>query len=233
MEVIDTRYGKLIASRNDRYLGRSLFEYGEFSEGEVELFRKFVTKDSVVCDVGANIGAHTLAFSRLAKSVFAFEPVPLMFNALAGMVALNDLENVTCTQAGISYADGVMTYPSLATGCENNFGAAQLIPFDGNHPVQVIPLEIPCDFLKIDVEGMEVEVLRGAEAMIKECRPIIYVEADRPHLVEELISVLNGFGYACDWHTPALFNENNYKKNPVNVFGDVVSINLLCIPKDN
>lgn len=232
MEVLDTRYGKLIASRNDRYLGRSLFEYGEFSEGEVELFRKFVTKDSVVCDVGANIGAHTLAFSRLAKSVFAFEPVPLMFNALAGMIALNDLENVTCMQAGISDTDGVMSYMALVTDSENNFGAATLSPFDGDRPVQVLPLEIPCDFLKIDVEGMEVEVLRGAAAMIKECRPIIYVEADRPERIDELVSVLSEYGYACDWHTPKLFNEDNYKKNPVNVFDDLVSINLLCIPKD-
>lgn len=231
MEVLETRYGKLIAHKNDRYLGKSLFEYGEFSEGEVALFREFINKDSVVCDVGANIGAHTLAFSRIAKEVFAFEPVPLMFNALAGMVALNDLENVTCIQAGISDEESVMTFQPLATGIENNFGAAQLQPFTGERPVQVFPLNVPCDFLKIDVEGMEFQVLKGAREVILQCRPIIYVEADRQEKVADLALLLAQYEYDLNWHTPPLFNPQNFKGNSVNVFEDLRSLNLLCIPR--
>jgi FkbM family methyltransferase len=233
MEVLNTRYGKLIAHKNDRYLGKSLFEYGEFSEGEVELFREFINKDSIVCDVGANIGAHTLVFSRLAKQVYAFEPVPLTFNALAGMVALNDLDNVTCVQGGISDIEGVMSFQSLVTNFENNFGAAQLSTFNGTNPVQVFPLNIPCDFLKIDVEGMELQVLKGAREVIQQCRPVIYVEADRQDdRTSKLVLLLTEYGYDLNWHTPPLFNPNNYKKNPINVFGDLKSLNLLCIPRE-
>lgn len=230
MEVVDTRYGKLIASRNDKYLGRGLFEYGEFSEHEVELFRQFVTKDAIVCDVGANIGAHTLAFSRIAKHVHAFEPIPTLFNAMAGMVALNGLDNVTCYQVGVGEADGVMTYPALDFDCVNNLGAGSLESFNGSRGVRVFNLDTPCHFLKVDVEGMESAVLKGAAPMIRECQPVMYVEADRKDNFPELLSVIRDLKYCAYWHTPFLFNERNFKKSTVNIFGEIASLNLLCVP---
>lgn len=232
MEVIETRYGKLIAHKNDKYLGKSLFQYGEFSEGEVELFRDFIGKDMVVCDVGANIGAHTLVFSQLAKQVYAYEPVPLNFNALAGMIALNDLRNVICVQMGIGEKAEVMTYMDLDTGRENNFGAARLEKFCGERPVRVFPLNTDCNFLKIDVEGMEVQVLKGARPMIERCQPIIYMEADREQQVPEIFSTLESLGYTYTWHTPPLFNPENFFGNKENVFEGLSSINLLCIHKE-
>lgn len=231
MEIVNSRYGKLIVSPYDKYLGKSLLEYGEFSQEEVDLFSKFVTKDFIVCDVGANIGAHTLAFSRMAKQVFAFEPVPFNFNALAGMIALNDLSNVQAFQMGISDENGLMSYPDLDIHQENNFGAASLGDFNGERAVQTQPLSIPCDFLKIDVEGMEVRVLRGAKDVIRMSRPVIYLEADRGKNFEEISRILDEYDYAFTWHTPPLYNPENFFGNKNNVFEDLRSFNLLCIPK--
>lgn len=231
MEIVDSRYGKLIASHNDRFLGKGLFKYGEFSEGEVKLFRMMIQKSHVVCDVGANIGAHTLVFSKLASQVYAFEPIPTNFNCLAGMVALNDLRNVTLRQVGISDHDGIMAYMDLNFDMDgNNFGAAPLEKFKGERGVPVYKLETPCNFLKVDVEGMEPEVLRGATDMIKDCQPALYVESDRTERYEELYDLIKSLGYYAYWHAPLLFNPDNFYGDKENIFGEIASFNLLCLP---
>jgi FkbM family methyltransferase len=230
MEVLDTRYGKLIASRNDVYIGRGLFEYGEFSENEVEFFRQVIDKESVVCDVGANIGAHTLAFSRLAKHVYAFEPVPTLFNALAGMVAINDLRNVDVYQVGIGATDTVMAYQNLDFDHLNNLGASTLSKFEGERGVRVMPLNIPCNFLKVDVEGMELEVLQGAEKMIRQCKPLLYLEADRKEKFAALSEFIKELGYHAYWHLPPLYNPHNRLGKPKDIFDGVCSLNLCCFP---
>lgn len=229
-EVVESRYGKLIASRIDVYLGRSLFEYGEFSEGEVELFRQIIKPDHVVCDVGANIGAHTLAFSKMAKHVYAFEPVPKIFYALCGMVTLNDLDNVTCYNSAIGEKEGTLSYPDVHFGVDNNLGSTTLTAFKGERGVAAFPLTTPCHFLKVDVEGMELQVLKGAQDMIREYQPAMYIENDREEKSEELIDFIKTLGYHPYWHCPSLYNRDNFRQNPIDIFKDIGSINMLCAP---
>lgn len=229
MEVVHTRYGQLIASRHDVYVGRSLIEYGEFSEGEVEFFRQFVKPSHIVCDVGANIGAHTLAFARIARHVHAYEPQPLLYSALCGMIALNELPNVSAHNGGCYSRDGVLSYPPLDFSRDNNLGAGRLGKFDGVHAAKVIRLQQACDFLKIDVEGMELEVLKGAAPMIAEKRPVIYLEADREDRFESLVAFIRELGYYPYWHTPPLFNPKNLRERADNVWGEeIYSINIVA-----
>jgi hypothetical protein len=79
------------------------------------------------------------------------------------------------------------------------------------------------DFLKIDVEGMELDVLKGAEETIKRTHCIISAEADRPDAVEPLIDWLTAHDYDLWWHRPLLGR----------LWPDVRSINLLCIPNES
>lgn len=214
----------------DKYVGRSFLEYGEFSEGEVEVFRQIINKNHVVIDVGANIGAHTVVFAGLAKEVYAFEPQRHIFNILCGNVALNELHNVHCYN--LACGDGSeVPYQDVEMSQLNNMGASSLLTIEG--PAKTIPtlrLDIPCHFIKIDVEGMELMVLQGAEPMIRECQPIIYLENDRPDKSGELIRYIQSLGYKCYWHGSALYNEDNYYRNKDNVFPNVGSINMLCVP---
>ena len=83
---------------NDAYIGRSLDVYGEYSEGEIDLFRQLLRPGDVAIDVGANIGALTVAMARLVQpggAIVAFEPQRAIFDILCDNLRLNGLANVT------------------------------------------------------------------------------------------------------------------------------------------
>ena len=86
--------------------------------------------------------------------------------------------------------------------------------------------------LKIDVEGMEVDVLLGARRTIVTHRPIIYVENDRRENSARLIGTIQDLGYRLCWHLPRLFNPNNFAGHGENVFPGIVSINMMCVPAE-
>src|SRR5262249_40109323 len=83
----------------------------------------------------------------------------------------------------------------------------------------------------IDVEGMERAVLEGAAQTIARCKPVLYVENDRPEKSPALIRTIDGLGFDLYWHCPPLFNPGNFGGNPTNIFGQIVSMNMLCVPK--
>ncbi len=95
-----------------------------------------------------------------------------------------------------------------------------------------------CDLLKVDVEGMEYDVLSGGVNLIEQYKPILYVEIDRPGARERIVEFATDMGYECWQHFPKLFSEESYHKTQLglareNVFGDVVSANLLAFHKDS
>lgn len=228
--VVDTINGKMIVNTNDRYVGTALIEYGEFSSSEATIFKHFITEDMTVCDVGANFGAHTLLFSKLAKKVYAYEPQRGTFNALCGSLALNNITNVIPVCAAIGKIGQIVKYNDMNFSTFDNFGG---FSFDGvmtGENLRTIMLETPCQFLKIDVEGMELDVLKGAEKMIKKYKPIMYIEADRPNKNNDLFAFIRKLGYVPYWHSAVFFNPHNFNKNQNNLFPGITSINVLCIP---
>ncbi|MBQ3853504.1 MAG: FkbM family methyltransferase, partial [Anaerovibrio sp.] len=91
------RYGKIMYNQLDQYVGRSLKLYGEYCQGEAALFEQIVKPGNIVVEAGANIGSHTIHLAQLAGDngqVWAFEPQRLVFQLLAGNMALNSLTNV-------------------------------------------------------------------------------------------------------------------------------------------
>src|SRR5208282_3272360 len=81
------RHGYLLYNPLDEYIGKSLDLYGEFSEGEVGVYRQLVRPGDVVIDAGANNGVFTLVFARAvgpAGRVIAFEPQRVLFQTLCG-----------------------------------------------------------------------------------------------------------------------------------------------------
>jgi FkbM family methyltransferase len=226
--------------RRDKYVGRSLHLYGEYSELEGRLFSRLLSPGHVVIEVGANIGAHTVHLARLAGPkgmVLAYEPQRVIFQLLSINVALNKFRNVRTRQAAIGRRAGWLKVPLLDYSDENNFGGVSLRNVAVGERVRVIPLDslrLPSlRLVKIDVEGMEVEVLSGARRLIARHRPLLYVENDRPENSCRLVRLIEDLGYGMWWHLPPLFNPNNYAKNRTNVFGRIVSMNLLCVPQES
>jgi hypothetical protein len=87
--------------------------------------------------------------------------------------------------------------------------------------------------MKVDVEGMECDVLAGAGETIRRCQPALYVENDRTDQSERLISLILGFGYRLWWYVTPMFNRNNFFRHPDDVFGNVWSINMLGLPQSS
>lgn len=227
--VVPTLHGPMIVEERDKYLCRSLIELGEFSMAQVEFFAGFLTKEMVVVDAGANIGALTVPLARMAGLVHAFEPQRHIFHMLCGNVALNSLDNVRCYNLGLGERDEVVDVVVLDPSIENNLGAFNLdAPGTKLDRVRVVPLDIPCNLLKIDVEGYETHVLRGAEPMIRECEPMIYVENDRIEKSDALIEQVYALGYTPFWHITPLYRPNNHHGNAINPFGAAASFDMIC-----
>jgi FkbM family methyltransferase len=238
-ELAPCRGGLMLYNRNDTYIGASLRKYGEFSGEETALFRLIVQPGRTVLDVGANIGAHTVDLSRLvgpAGVVHAFEPQRLMFQLLCANMALNSRTNVFTHHAAVGAASDTLLVPWLDPDECHNYGGLSLM---GSQPGEVVPLVTidslglkDCQFIKLDVEGMEAEALRGAVATIERLRPILYVENDRQARSADLIGLLQQYGYRLYWHLPPLYSANNFRADAENIFGNKVSVNMICIPAE-
>ena len=232
----DCRHGKMLYNINDMYIGRSLDLYGEFSEGEIDIFKQMVRPGQVVVEVGANIGTHTLFLSQQVGPtgiVLAFEPQRIVFQTLCANLALNSVMNVDCRQAALGAEPGEIRVPSIDYRRPGNFGGLSLGEWQQGEIVPLITLDSlqlgRCHLIKIDVEGMEKQVLQGALSTITRFKPLLYVENDRKEKSLELVQYLTNLGYDMYWHAPPLFNANNFAQNPENVFGEIVSLNMLCI----
>jgi FkbM family methyltransferase len=234
--LVRARHGLMLFNRHDIYIGRSLDQYGEYSEGESDLFAQVIRPGNVVVDAGANVGVHTLLMSRQVGDqgrVYAFEPQRTIYEILCANMALNGRKNVWCRCAALGDAAGEIIVPPVNYDAESNFGGLGLGAYQSGETVPVVTidsLELPrCDLLKADVEGMELSVLRGAAGTIEKFHPILYVENDRVESSPALIEYLLALGYKLYWHLPPLYHPANYFGNPVNVFGNIVSSNMLGI----
>ena len=237
--VRQCRHGLMLYNKNDVYVGGSFERYGEFSEGEVEMFRTIVGPGHKVIEVGANIGSHTVFLARQVGptgQVIAFEPQRIVFQTLCANIALNSFRNVLAYPMAVADEPGFVKIPELDPTREINFGGLSIEGHQQGCTTRQVTLdqlnEPDVKLIKIDVEGMELKVLKGAGETIKRCRPLLYLENDRAEKAAELISHLRGLNYDLYEHLPPLFSPGNFYRNTENIFGEIVSENLLCVPSE-
>jgi FkbM family methyltransferase len=240
-KTLQTRHGPMLALAGDRYVTRSLELYGEFSQGEWDLFAQLVKPGMTVVEVGANIGAHSVALARACfpGPLYLFEPQQRVFQILCANLALNGIGNAIAYPEACSDGEGFVVVPLLDYGAEYNFGGVSVqAPGEeiGGCKVRATPLDslelAACNVIKIDVEGFEAQVLRGAAGTIGRFRPLLYVENDRVAHQQEVISLIAGMGYRLYWHSPRLFRPDNFNGCAENVFSNIVSVNMLGIPAE-
>ncbi len=139
-------------------------------------------------DIGAHIGCHTLAMAKRVGAegrVYAFEPQPKLHRELKVNMALNGMENVQTFCAAVGDKDGEIELSPLKEGNEGSSvlqgGAGIFVPLmtlDSLHLKNV-------SLIKIDVEGMEDQVLAGAQNTLRENRPLILLEIMGGYLQEK------------------------------------------------
>lgn len=152
----------------------------------------------IVIDVGANIGNHSLFFSRvLGRECICIEPQAAAINYLTENLASNAARNYSIRKCGLSDAPGRAT---IATR-DGNLGASTLAGTGAGEEVDVTTLDDisrdlgKIDLIKIDAEGMEAKILRGALTTIEKNRPIVTAEAHTPDDLAEITQAISGLGY--------------------------------------
>ena len=233
-KVTDCRYGRFEIFTHELWCSRSLEVYGEWSEGEIEIIGDLVNPESVVIEAGASIGSHTVPISRLVKHVMAFEPQKEVFDLLQRNVLGNGCKNVSMIESGLGDVDGLLAYDAPPLDSVSEPGSTRV--GTGDHPCRIITIDSlgmkKLDLIKADVEGMELQVLKGALRTIGQFRPLLYLEANHAADRTELYRFVSDLGYRIYLHTILLFNPDNFRGEKLNVFGNWDSKMILCVPRE-
>lgn len=153
---------------------------------ELALIQRHTRPGDLACDVGANKGSYLYWMSRWAGRVVAFEPQSGLADYLRTAVKATPMKNVTVEQTGVSDHTGVLKFYMPST----NSPEASLRPIDGAQTIEIPVVSLdeyfaPSDrvkMLKVDVEGAELDVFKGAERILTQDRPVILFECEQRHL---------------------------------------------------
>lgn len=199
-------------------VGYQILQNSSFDPVEIDLavlllrLRQYHNGDGVVgLDCGANIGVHTVEWARAMTGwgeVLAFEAQERIFYALAGNIAINNCMNAGARNVALGASCGSIDIPVPDYLVPSSFGSLELRKLEKTEyigqsidysegrlrSVEMISIDSlnlrRVDFIKVDVEGMELEVLAGAAETIKRCRPLMLIEtlkSDRAALDDVLV----------------------------------------------
>src|ERR1700722_6452221 len=193
---------RMVNAESGYGVGFQILETASFDPAEVKLAVELLAArrrhhgDGVLAvDCGANIGVHTIEWATAMTgwgSVLAIEAQERIYYALAGNIAINNCFNAIAVHGAVSSEGGIMKIPNPDYSVPSSFGSLELRqrngnefigqPIDYENTVKVRKLRLDefglprVDLIKIDVEGMELEVLEGASEMIDQSRPIMLIE---------------------------------------------------------
>jgi FkbM family methyltransferase len=190
-------------------IGWKIFFYGEYEAGTNRVIQKYVKKGDVVIEAGSNIGSETVILSKLVGEtgrVYGFEPNPYTFDRLKINVLINEQTNVYLSDVALGEKNDTIQfniYPKgfcnpgmsskyMATNITKKIDVKQqtLDSYATEHSIPKI------DFLKMDIQGAEIDLLNGAQKVIAQHKPIIFTEADRFCLdMKQLYEAFTNLGY--------------------------------------
>ena len=220
------KYGVFLYDSKDTTIGKDLDNYGEYSEGEVSLFKDVINIGDVVIEVGGNIGVHTIVFAKLVHisgKVFVYEPQKNNYYTLCANIMLNHLEHVYAYQKAISNKKDVVNFPEVSTrnlNTSGTFGMKEDYSKFPTYPIETIPLDelhTKCNFLKIDAEFHSFEILTGAKKLIQKAKPLVYVEYADKKEYTNVYNFLKENNYQVYDHSTHLYNKDNFSNNKINV----------------
>lgn len=169
---------------DDNYLEH--FKEHGFEPSMVKLFRAVASDSEVILDIGANIGCTALLFGELSKNVYAFEPSPTTFVFLEKNISKSGLKNIFPQNMGLGTEPGEYTLTFNPSNRSGSFVSNQTQACAGHTVEKIVIRQMDevlkslnvsrVDFIKIDVEGFEGHVLRGATQTLATNRPVVLLE---------------------------------------------------------
>ena len=189
--------------------------------------------DDVVVEVGANVGALTVPLARAVSdggAVWAFEPQASLFDLLVANAQENGVRDaVHPMPMALGAVDGEAWYSENEWNC-----GGVPVGANGENQAHVARLDAAVlkrvDLIKVDVEGMEADVLLGARNTIACCRPLLYVEETPGDAGRRTLDMLFAAGYRVWRHHPQLFRPDNFRGVGQDPFDGVASLNLFAVP---
>jgi FkbM family methyltransferase len=194
-----------IAGKRVHYSSR--FWKGTYEEDTCRFIQTIVPQDAVCYDIGANLGYHTLIMAKSAKQgqVYAFEPIPQVCEILEKNLKINDIKNVIIVQKVISRQNGIVTLGRdieidqaafrFATEV-NEYLAREMIKCEAvTLDKFVCEGNLPPSFIKIDVEGAEVDVLLGGLNILRNLKPILLCETHGYNAAQGVYELLGSLNY--------------------------------------
>lgn len=185
---------------------RLLRKHARRGEAELKLLPELAPRDKVAIDIGANKGVYSHTLAKLCRAVHAFEPNPKIYRILTRFLP----DNVTPHHVALSDRDGdaELVIPSYTKGGFSNQGAS-LDQRKKQAPFGFGIVRIPArtldsydfrdvGFIKIDVEGFEEAVIRGALGTIRRERPTVMIEMEERHTsrpIEQSLADMAALGF--------------------------------------
>ncbi len=187
------------------------FSYGGYEPHETRIMAEAVRSGSTVVDAGANFGWHAIHLAKRvgdSGKVLAFEPIPATYAELGENVAINACNNLKLF--GFALGNETSTISMYLPSTDLGAGAASQF-LDTGDRVEVSMFRLDdvleregvehVDFIKADIEGGELNLLRGAEKLLSRCHPVIFIEivdihcSRFGHTPQDVIQLLTGHGY--------------------------------------
>lgn len=185
--------------------------FGKYEKEGIDKFINLIKKSDCIYDIGANVGYMTMVFSKLTKNkVYAFEPLPKNLMKLQSHLNINSIVNVEVFPYAVSETSNKLEFSLDDNPVANTYIKDSPTFFLSKHKIEVSGISLddfiskhealPPNFIKIDVEGAELDVLKGAKNALQIYKPIILLATHEVHLSgvkKKCIEFLKDLNYEC------------------------------------
>ncbi len=190
-------------------IGWKILFYGEYEEDTNRILKEYVKPGDVVIEAGANIGSETLILSKLVGNsgmVYGFEPSPYVFDRLKINIQINELQNVKAYDVALGEDDKMITFNIFPKGYCNSGMSSKYLETSVTKKIDVKQQTLDTfiaenninkvSFLKMDIQGAELDLIKGASKTLEKFHPIIFSEAYDDQIDTKLLyEILKSLNY--------------------------------------
>lgn len=179
----NNRKTKIYLNKKFGYVDQYIYNHGIYEKDIIDSIREFLNPQKIMLDIGGNIGQHSLLLAPYCKMIYAFEPIPAIFNEFKSSISANHYKNIHLQNVAIGDKSEIKP---IYFNTKNADASTLLKNTNGNKPINiqvehlnnVLPKDLKFDVVKIDVEGFEAVVILGNKELFIKNKPVIFLELD-------------------------------------------------------